>query len=117
MKPTPILAVSLGVVVVLFNGACVKNTECKATVHCVDSTGAPLKNTNVLLYAPVSGGSTGDVKTSGITDEKGDVRFTFKLPAIFDVKATAPSNSNTLTGTGLIRLEEGKGSEKTITLK
>lgn len=116
MKITRILpALLLGII--LLSGSCQKNTDCKATVHCVDSTGAPLKNTNVVLYAPVKGGAIGDVKASGITDEKGDVKFTFKLPAIFDIKASTPSNSTSLTGTGLIRLEEGKGSEKTITLK
>lgn len=104
----------------LFVTSCQKPSECKATVRCVDSTGAPIKNSSVLLYAPVKQGSytyTADVKASGVTDDDGQVKFTFKLPAIFDIKATRAVNSNTLSGTGLIRLEAGKNAEKEVTLK
>lgn len=106
----------------LLASSCNKPTECKATVRCVDSTGSPLRNMNVQLYAPVKHGTppitvTADVQASGVTDDNGLVKFTFKLPAIFDIKATGTSNSKPLAGAGLIRLEAGSGTEQTVTLK
>lgn len=97
--------------------SCQKNTDCKATVKCIDDNGAALKNTNVLLYAQVKPNLSADVKATGTTDSDGIVTFTFKLPAIFDIKATSSVDTKTLSGTGMIRLEEGKGAEKTVILK
>ncbi|MBA3662976.1 MAG: hypothetical protein H0W61_02040 [Bacteroidetes bacterium] len=100
--------------------SCQKNTDCKATINCVDSSGV-VSNANVLLYATIKtskGGTvTADLKANGTSDESGTVRFTFKLPAIYDIKATKIVGTRTLTGTGIIKLEEGKGTEKTVTLK
>ncbi len=105
--------------------SCKKDTECKATVKCVDSVGAPLGNANVLLYAQVKDPSdpkgvatfTGDVKANGVTDGSGEVKFTFKLPAIFDIKATATSGNKSIVGNSIIKLEEGETVSKTVTLK
>lgn len=81
----------------------------------------PMSNVNVLLYATIktsNGGTvTADLKANGITDEGGQVNFTFKLPAIYDIRATRVVNTKTLTGSGIIKLEEGKGVEKTVTVK
>jgi hypothetical protein len=60
---------------------------------------------------------TADVKASGTTDAGGQVNFTFKLPAIYDIKATVTSGTRTITGTSIIKLEEGKTVSKTVTLK
>jgi hypothetical protein len=60
------------------------------------------------------------VKANATTDSGGEVKFTFKLPAIYDIRATLITTSaptKTLVGTGIIKLEEGKGSNKTVTLK
>lgn len=107
--------------VFLTNTSCQKNTDCKATVRCVDSSGVPVNNANVLLYATIktsNGGTvTADLKANGTTDSGGEVRFTFKLPAIYDIKATSVVGTKTITGTGIIKLEEGKGSDKTVTMK
>jgi len=106
---------------VLTNTSCQKNTECKATVRTVDTAGVPLPNANVLLYATIktSNGGTvvADVKANGTTDEAGEVKFTFKLPAIYDIKATGTIGTKTVSGSGIIKLEEGKGSEKVVTLR
>ncbi|MBL7910785.1 MAG: hypothetical protein JNJ41_07010 [Bacteroidia bacterium] len=125
MKPIAIiLAGFLISTFLLTTTSCVKNTDCKATVNCVDSLGVPVNNANVLLYATIktsSGGTvTADLKANATTDAGGQVKFTFKLPAIYDIRATVilPSPSTrTLVGTGIIKLEEGKGAEKTVTLK
>ncbi|MBI2721521.1 MAG: hypothetical protein HYX39_05045 [Bacteroidetes bacterium] len=101
--------------------SCQKNTDCKATVKCVDSASNAVSNARVLLFATVktSNGGTvqADVKADGTTDTEGQVRFTFKLPAIYDIRATQIVGTKTLSGTGIIKLEEGKTSEKTVTIK
>lgn len=105
--------------------SCKKDTECKAVVKCLDSVGAPIGNANVLLYAQVKDPTdpkgvatfTGDVKANGVTDGSGVVKFTFKLPAIFDIKATATSGNRSITGTSIIKLEEGETVEKNVTLR
>lgn len=120
----PLLLVVAGFLLscfILTGTSCQKNTDCKATVTCVDSSAVPMPNVNVLLYATVktsNGGTvTADLKANGTTDEGGQVRFTFKLPAIYDIRATRVVGTKTLTGSGIIKLEEGKGTEKTVTVK
>ena len=103
------------------NVGCDKNTDCKATITVLDSTGTIVSNANVKLYANVknNAGATfvADVKADGVTDDGGAVKFTFKLPAIFDIKSTKVVGTRTLTGTGIIKLEEGKGTEKEVTIR
>jgi hypothetical protein len=122
MKPLVIIVAGFLLSCFLLTGtSCQKNTDCKATVRVVDTSGVPVSNANVLLYATIktsNGGTvTADLKANGTTDTGGEVRFTFKLPAIYDIKATQVVGTKTLTGTGIIKLEEGKGSDKTVTLK
>lgn len=105
--------------------SCKKDTECKATIKCVDSSGTPVAGANVLLYAQVKdptdpkGASTftGDIKANGVTDGGGEVKFTFKLPAILDIKATGNLGNRSIMGQSIIKLEEGESVSKTVTLK
>lgn len=106
--------------------SCDKNTDCKASIKCVDDGGAPVQNAAVQLYANVKTSSGGtvvaDIKANGTTDAGGMVSFVFKLPAIYDIVAktvttNSASASVTLTGTGIIKLEEGKTVEKVVTIK
>ena len=104
------------------NTSCNKKTDCMASVICNDATGVPVRNANIELLAYVQdydkkGTFTGDIRATGITDENGKVSFTFKLPAIFDINATKVVGTHTYVGTGIIKLEEGKGTEKTVTIK
>lgn len=122
MKPLFIIVGGFLLACLLLTGtSCQKNTDCKATVNVVDSTGVPVNNAKVLLYATIKtaqGGTvTADLKANGTTDGGGQVKFTFKLPAIYDIRATMVVATRTLTGTGIIKLEEGKGTDKTVTLK
>ena len=98
--------------------SCEKKTDCKLTVKTVDAAGMPVANANVKLYANVktSTGATveADLKAEGVSDGSGASTYTFKLPAILDIKATG---SGTLVGVGIIKLEEGKSVEKTVTIK
>ncbi len=123
MKPIVLLLSGFLISGLVFNiSSCKKDTDCKAVVKCIDSTGNSVNNANVLLYAVVKSPDgktsyTADVTASGNTDSGGEVRFTFKLPAIYDIKATLTSGSRTLTGVGIIKLEEGKTTDKTVTIK
>jgi len=101
--------------------SCEKETKCIASIKCTDSTGVALANADVLLFALVKNSAgvtyTADITANGLSDANGDVSFTFELPAIYDIKATLESNSQTLIGNGIIKLEEGKTIQKTIKLK
>jgi len=123
MRPLALLAAGFIVSCIAFTSfSCQKDTDCKAVVTCVDSLGSPVNNADVLLYALVKSPDgkttyTADVKAQGATGGDGTVNFTFKLPAIYDIKATAIASTKTITGIGIIKLEEGKTTEKTVTLK
>jgi len=105
----------------LCNTSCNKNTDCVATVVCWDSTGTTMEGVDVLLYAnvktPNQGTITADLRASGKTDATGRVTFTFKLPAIYDIRATKSSATSTLSGVSIIKLEEGKNVEKIVTVR
>ncbi len=123
----PILLVIAGFFISTFlftNISCNKNTECKATIKCVDSVSNPLNNAAVILYATVKTPTsqvtyTADLKATGNTDASGEVKFTFKLPAIYDIRASYsyPGLSKTTYGAAIIKLEEGKTVDKVVTLK
>lgn len=129
MKPIAIIIAGFLIsTLVLTSTSCQKNTDCKASITCVNSSGLPVNNAAVKLYATIKTASGGtvvaDVKANAVTDEGGVVKFTFKLPAIYDINATAlaadtitGAMTRTLVGTGIIKLEEGKGTDKTVTLK
>ena len=110
---------------VFTNSSCQKETDCKAVVKCVDSIGNVVPNANIFLYAQVKDPSdpkgvatqTADVKANGTTDGGGEVKFTFKLPAIYDVKGSVLMGTKTYTGITIIKLEEGKTVSKTVTVK
>lgn len=105
------------------NLSCAKDTDCIATIRCVrDSSQAPVNNAAVMLYAVVKTQTstvtyTADLKANGNTDASGEVKFTFKLPAIYDIRATVTEASRTYTGVSIIKLEEGKNVEKTVVMK
>jgi hypothetical protein len=97
--------------------SCGKKTDCTAVIYTKDSVDMPISGARVLLFANVktaTGGTiTADLKADGVTDESGRVSFVFKLPAIYDIKASV----GTYSGAGIVKLEEGKSVDKTITLR
>ena len=107
----------LGVVFISSLNSCQKKTDCKLVVKTVDSAGVALGSVDLKLYANVktASGATveADLKAQGISDGTGISNYTFKLPAILDVKAVLGNKS----GIGIVKLEEGKTVEKTITVK
>lgn len=106
-----------GLVILTTISSCEKKTDCKLTVKTVDSAGVPLANVDIKIYANVktASGATveADLKATGVSDASGLSNYTFKLPAILDVKGVVGNKS----GLGIIKLEEGKSVEKIITVK
>lgn len=102
----------------IFLFSCKKETDCKLIVKTKDSIGNPLPGVSVKLFANVKTSSgtltEADLKSEGVSDEVGACSFTFKLPAVLDVKAQKDS---TLSGIGIIKLVEGETVEETVFLK
>ncbi len=115
------VAVAILAVGFLFITSCKKNTDCVANIVCNDSTGVGMSGATVYLYAnvktPVGGTITADIRATGVTDGGGRVSFTFKLPAIYDVKALRTVGSASMVGISIIKLEEGKAVEKTVVVR
>ena len=101
----------------LTNTSCQKKTDCIGVVNCIDTLGAPKGGVDVRLFANVkttTGGTvTADLKANAVTGADGSVSFTFKLPAIYDIKIT----SGSYTTASIIKLEEGKTVDKTVTVR
>ena len=108
---------ALGLITLALGSSCQKNTDCKLIVKTHDSLGNALAGVTVKLYANVktSTGSTveADLKAEGVSDGSGSSSFTFKLPAILDIKAVFGSKK----GVGIVKLEEGKTVEKIVRVK
>ena len=104
---------SLAALGLVLSTSCNKNTACGANVVCKDANGAPLKGADVYLFANIKPNVNGDVVAHGVTDENGKVSFVFKLPAIFDVKASV----NSKTAKGIIKLEEGNTVQQDIIIQ
>lgn len=107
----------LGVLIISSLNSCEKKTDCKLVIKTVDSAGVALGSVEVKLYANVktASGATveADLKAQGVSDASGLSNYTFKLPAILDIKGVLGNRS----GVGIVKLEEGKTVEKTITVK
>ncbi len=112
-----ITSLALGLFVVVVNTSCQKKTDCKLKITTQDIYGNVIPAATVKLYANVktATGATveADLKAQGVSDGAGVSTYTFKLPAILDIKAV----SDTLDGVGIIKLEEGKSVEKIVILK
>ena len=112
-----IATLAFGVRALGVSSSCKKKTDCKVIVTTLDSAGNVLSGATVKLYANVktSSGATieANLKAESVSDGVGTSTFTFKLPAILDVKAVY----GTKKGIGIIKLEEGETVEKVITVK
>ncbi len=112
-----IATLAFGAITLVFNSSCQKKTDCKLIVTTHDALGNAIGGVTVKLYANVktSSGATveADLKAEGQSDGGGSSSYTFKLPAILDVKVV----SGSLTGVGIVKLEEGKTVTKDVILK
>jgi hypothetical protein len=99
-----------------------KDLTCTAIIKVVRSIGGPAPSAKVTLtseYGQLS--ETHDLdpalvepNNTKITDANGEVSFTFKYPAILDIKVTHISFG---TAEDLVKLEEGETVTKTVTLQ
>ena len=99
-----------------------KPAKCVITV--LDSAGRkPLSGVKVHLYAKTTYNQheyIADLKADGVTDGSGKCNFSFKNPCVMDVLATVSNctvngtNHVYCNGSGIVKCEEGKTSEKTI---
>ena len=107
--------------ILLISPSCQKETDCLAVVKCLDASGNAVNAADVVLYAEVKNSAgvtyTADITATSPSDNAGEVRFTFKLPAIYDILATKTVGTKTITGIGIIKLEEGQTVEKSVTLR
>ena len=110
---TSIKILSVAVLGLILNTSCNKNTACGANVVCKDANGQPVKGADVYLFANIKPNVDGDITAHGVTDDNGKVSFVFKLPAIFDIKASVSSK----TAKGMIKLEEGNTIQQDIIIQ
>lgn len=112
-----ITTLAFGLITLGLNSSCQKKTDCKLIITTHDVVGNAIGGATVKLYANVktASGSTveADLKAEGQSDGGGSSSYTFKLPAILDVKVV----SGSLSGIGIVKLEEGKTVTKDIILK
>ena len=117
MKFRVFIVLGLLAFIILPNVSCDKKTDCTARIICKDSLDQAMPNATVKLFANVktaTGGTvTADLKAEGITDAGGQIEFIFKLPAIYDIKAL----NGKLVGIGIIKLEQGKLTEKSVVVR
>ena len=113
-----ITSIAIALITIGVGSSCQKKTDCKLTIKTYDAAGFPVVGAKIKLYANVktSTGATveADLKAEGVSDASGVSTYTFKLPAILDIKATTTTS---LSAVGIVKLEEGKSVEKSITLK
>ena len=99
------------------SASCNHDKTCEAVIKVVGADGTtPIGDAKVELYATIttsSGPVVADLKAEGTTGSDGTTSFKFKLPAILDIKAT----KGTLTGQGIIKLEEKKTVNKTVQIQ
>ncbi len=115
-----LFAVILFIGIAVTQSSCAKDTDCTVDIYVVDTTGhngvqTAVAGANVKLYANIT--PPGQVQAMGTTDNSGHVHFTFKLPAIFDIVATATVSGTTMNGTGLIQLNVGGNATQTVLIK
>lgn len=106
-------ALVLAGLAILLSTGCARKTDCIAKITCIDANGRPASGVTVNLFAYVKHNIKADLTALGVTDSQGQVSFTFKLPAIYDVKAMLGKDS----ASSIISLEPGQISEKKLQLQ
>jgi hypothetical protein len=93
--------------------ACKKKKATEAEITVQDSTGRPLVGAIVYINSK-NNTPPGTVEDTQTTDNRGISFHTFENEAILQVEVTKTYGSVTVTGFGILRLEEGKKVELTI---
>ncbi|MBT3207173.1 MAG: hypothetical protein HN704_13485 [Bacteroidetes bacterium] len=96
--------------------SCVEPEPPKATITVVNEAGFPVHLAQVRVFSSPNGSI---VEQIARTDPNGQTFHTFKYEAILDVEVEYVSSdfSYTLTGSGVVILEEDKTYEETVTIR
>ena len=97
-----------------FQTSCKKKKATEAEISVVDSIGKPLIGAKVYVNSKnnVPPGTVEDTQTS---DNRGKTFHTFENEAILQVEVSKLIGTKTITGYSILRLEEGKKVELSIT--
>lgn len=86
------------------------------TVKFSDQT--PLPNVQITLSVPLPTDSVDpDIIKTLETDGNGKVTFEYDLPNILEIDATVTTGGNTLTGSGIIKMEDDEHAQVTVELQ
>ncbi len=108
----PIITVLL-FVLAFSQTACKKKKPTEAEITIQDSTGRALVGAKVYVNSK-NNTPPGTIEDTQTTDNRGKTFHTFENEAILQVEVTKTYGSVTVTGYGILRLEEGKKVELTI---
>jgi len=105
--------------VVTTQTSCNKETQCDAIVTVLDTVGSPIVGATVKLDCnncppPPPGSSATLQGNQQTTDAAGRASFSFQYEAVLDITVTHPTH---VTTTGIIKLEAGKTTDKSITMQ
>ncbi len=109
------LILVFSLIVVGTGTSCKKDHTCTAHIKVVDHLGTPVAGATVVLYKTgitQYNGTPANVSDTKITDLNGETTHVFPNPSVLDISVSF----NNRTSSEVIRLEEGKTIEKTVTL-
>lgn len=96
-----------------FQMSCKKKKPTEAEITVEDSVGKPLAGATVYVNSK-NNTPPGVVEDSQVSDSRGKTFHTFQNEAILQVEVSKQTGSGTVTGYGILRLEEGKKVDLTI---
>ncbi len=109
----PLIALIL-FVFVASQSACKKKKATEAEISLFDSIGKPLVGARVYVNSK-NNTPPGTIEDTQTSDNRGKTFHTFKNEAILQVEVSKKIGGKTVTGYGILRLEEGKKVELSIT--
>ncbi len=110
----PILALSL-LVFVAVQSSCKKKKPTEAEISLVDSVGKALAGAKVYVNSK-NNTPPGTLEDTQISDNRGKTFHKFENEAILQVEVSKQVGGKTISGYGILRLEEGKKVELAITV-
>jgi len=123
MKKYKIIIISLLVLTSTFYlSSCKKSKNPIAVITVLDYNKNPVSDAEVKVYSNQQNGyvdpEVKQMDTTDVTDENGQVTFTFKYEAILQVKASKEvSNKVSMEGDGVVILTEGETYKETVIIR
>ena len=93
--------------------SCKKKKPTEAEITVLDSINRPLVGAKVYVNSK-NNTPPGTIEDTQVTDNRGKTFHTFENEAILQVEVSKQIGSVTVTGYGILRLEEGKKVELTV---